>query len=218
MKINDNIAKEFTKYMIKYPDLYKNLAYTIYKEIAQDIKNPIILDLGSGPGLINKEIKNLLPDSVILSLDESIKMLKNAEKYHYNPNNKFINSILSIAENLPLKSNSIDILVSRFSLSYWKNPKKAILEVNRVIKPGGKFVLEILNKKFPKWKLFLIKIHMYINFAGSNVVKYHIDAYNNAYDIDQVILLLKSGGFNISRRKGYPKGWKYKIIATKTKT
>ena len=30
--------------------------------------------------------------------------------------------------------------------------------------------------------------------------------------------LLKSGGFNISRRKGYPKGWKYKIIATKTKT
>jgi len=217
VKINDNIAKEFTQYMIKYPDLYKNLAITIFKEIKQDSKNPIILDLGSGPGLINKEIKKLLPDSVIFSLDASIKMLKNAEKYHFYTKNKQINGVLSISENIPLKSNSIDLTVSRFSLSYWKEPKKAISEINRVLKPDGKFVLEALNKNYPKWKLFLIKIHMIFNFAGINVVKYHLDAYNNAYNIDQIDCLLTNGGFDIIKKEGYNKDWKYKIIATKPK-
>jgi len=215
LKINDSIAKEFTKYMIKYPNLYKKLAFTIFKEINNEIKNPIILDLGSGPGLINKEIKKLLPDSVIFSLDASIKMLKNPEKGHYKSNNERINGILSIAENIPLKSNSIDILVSRFSLSYWKKPRKAILEINRVLKPGGKLILEALNKNFPKWKLFLIKTHMMINFASKNIIQYHLEAYKSAYTIDQINKLLEDSDLETMRIEGLDKDWKYKIIAIK---
>jgi ubiquinone/menaquinone biosynthesis C-methylase UbiE len=215
VRINGKIAKEFTKYMLKYPNLYKNLAITIFKEINSEIKNPIILDLGSGPGLLNREVKKIIPNSVIISLDPSIKMLKNAEKYHFKSNTNRINGILSIAENIPLKSNSVDILVSRFSLSYWKKPKNAISEINRVLKPGGKFVLETLNKNFPKWKLFLIKIHMSLNFAGSDVIKYHSDAYKNAYDINEIKNLLNNSDLKIIKKEGFDRDWKYKIVAKK---
>ena len=215
LKINDDVANEFTKYMVKYPYLYEDLAYTISDEIKKNAINPIILDLGSGPGLINKEIKKLLQDSIILSLDSSIKMLKNAEKCSYNVFAKQINGILSLSEKIPIKSNSVDIVVSRFSLSYWKNPEKAIFEINRILKPEGKFILEALNKNFPKWKLLLIKIHMYLKSAGTNVVRYHIDAYKNAYNFNQVKILLNSSGFKINKKEFNKRDWKIKIIASK---
>ena len=215
MKINDSIAKEFVAYMKKYSNLYQNLAFTIFKEITNELKKPIILDLGSGPGLLNNEIKKLIPNSIILSLDASIKMLKNASKCHYKSDYEQINGILSIAENIPLKDNSIDILVSRFSLSYWKKPRKAILEINRVLKPGGKLILEALNKNFPKWKLFLIKIHMMLNFASKNIIQYHLEAYKSAYTIDQINKLLEDGDLETMRIVGSDKNWKYKIIAIK---
>jgi len=215
LKINDSIAKEFTIYMKKYPKLYQNLAFTISKEITNEPKKPIILDLGSGPGLLNKEIKKLIPNSIIYSLDASIKMLKNADKCHYKSDYEQINGILSIAENIPLKSNSIDILVSRFSLSYWKKPRTAISEINRVLKPGGKLILETLNKNFPKWKLFLIKIHMKLNFANKNIIQYHLEAYKSAYTIDQINKLLEDSKIEIIRKEGHNKDWKYNIVAIK---
>ena len=41
LKINDDIANEFTKYMVKYPYLYKDLAYTISNEIKNNAINLI---------------------------------------------------------------------------------------------------------------------------------------------------------------------------------
>ena len=215
MKINEKIAKEFTEYMTKYQNLYRNLALTIFNELNNNVKKPIILDLGSGPGLINKEIKNLLPNSIIVSLDSSLNMLKKGEKKDYKANIIQMNGILSVAEKIPLKDNSIDILVSRFSISYWKKPQNAILEIRRILKPNGKFILEALNKNFPKWKLALIKIHMMLNLAGKSVIKYHLDAYKNAYDFNQINNLLNDNGLKILKHEGKNKDWKYIIIAIK---
>lgn len=215
LKIDNNIANEFTNYMQKYPNLYKELAKTIYEEINKDSKKPIILDLGSGPALINHEIKKILKHSIILSLDSSLEMLKNAQKPHNKTFSNKTNGILSISENIPIKNNTIDIMISRFSLSYWKNPEKAFSEIYRIIKPNGKLILEALNKNFPKWKLFLIKIHMNTKLAGKNVIKYHIDAYKKAYDFDQIKSLLVSADFKIDKIEFKNKDWKIKIIASK---
>ena len=214
MKIDKITAKEFKDYMIKYPDLYKKIAQIIYKNLDNN-KNPKILDLGSGPALINSEILKIIPNSIIISLDNSLNMLKNANKHHKKANKKNFNGILATSEKIPLKDNSIDLLVSRFSISYWKKPKKAILEIKRVLKPGGKFILEGLNKKFPKWKLFLIKIHMILKLAGYNVIKYHIDAYQNAYEIDTIYQILQKNGFKNIKKEGNKKDWKFTLISEK---
>ena len=213
MKIEKNIAKQFTDYMKKYPKLYEDLAKLI-KKVANDKNNEIkILDLGSGPALINKEIKKILPNSIIYSLDQSSEMLKNAQNYTFKGEIQKINGILSNAENIPLKSDSMDIIISRFSLSYWENPNLVIKEIKRVLKPDGKLILEFLNKKYPKWKLNLIKIHMRIKFAGNNVIKYHIDAYKNAYDLDKVKELINKNKLTIIKINGKKRNWKYTIVS-----
>ena len=201
--------------MKKYTTLYENLAKIIQKNLPQSPSKPLILDLGAGPGLLSADIKKLMPETNVINLDASIKMLEMAEKHAFKDDIRKFGVILSMSENIPLKSNSVDIVVSRFSLPYWEQPKASFAEMFRILKPGGRVVLEALNKDFPKWRLLLIKLHMFINMAGRDVIRYHIDTYEIAYTIEQVWRFLTDAKFSIIEKEGNKKDWKFTIIAEK---
>jgi len=215
LSIDNKTTEKFAWYMKKYPTLYENLAKIIQKNLPQSPSKPLIVDLGSGPGLLSAEIRKLMPETNVISLDVSIKMLEMAEKHAFKDDFRKFGVILSMSENIPLKSNSVDIVVSRFSLPYWEQPEASFAEIFRILKPGGRVVLEALNKDFPKWRLFLIKLHMFINLAGRGVIRYHIDAYENAYTIEQVWRFLTDAKLSIIGKEGNKKDWKFTIIAEK---
>jgi uncharacterized protein (TIRG00374 family) len=210
--LNEKNIKNFETYMKKYPELYEYLAEVVKKNISKKVKNPIIIDLGAGPGLLSLEISKKIPKAQIIAIDPSEIMLKLANK---NVKKKGFKTIIGNSEKICLENNSADIVVSRFSLTYWKNPKKSFDEIYRVLKPGGKFIVEALNKDFPKIKLFLIKIHMFLKSAGSDVVRYHIESYKTAYKIKNVEMFLKKTGYKITRKEYNKNEWKYLIIAEK---
>ena len=213
--IDNNITEKFAEYMEKYPELYKTLAKIVQKNLPQLNSKPWIVDLGAGPGLLSAEILELMPDTNVLSIDASIKMLEMAEKHAFKGDFRKFGVILSMSENIPLKSNSVDIVVSRFSLPYWKQPTVSFTELFRILKPGGRVILDALNKDFPKWKLLLIKLHMFTNLAGRKLIRYHIDAYKVAYTIEQVECFLNGAKFSIIKKEGNKKDWKFTIIAEK---
>jgi len=214
--IIDNVPYEkFVEYMKKYPELYKTLANIVIENISYSKVESLIVDLGSGPGFLSNEIQKLIPNICIIDLDPSVKMLEMARKHTFKGNFKNFGAILSVSENIPLKSDSVDNLVSRFSLPYWKRPKDSFEEIFRVLKPGGRIILEVLNRDFPRWKLFLIKLHMFIKLAGKDVVRYHIDAYRVAYTIKQVEGFLNDAKFLIIKKDGNKKDWKFIVVAEK---
>ena len=210
--LQDKTIQRFAKYMKKYPELYDNLAVIVKKNIPTTIKKPFIVDLGVGPGLLPLHIFKKIPNAEIVGIDPLIKMLEIANE---NVKEESFQTMIGTSDKIPLEKNSADIIVSRFSLSYWDKPKESFKEINRVLKSGGRVILECLNKDFSKWKLFLIKIRMFFKLAGSDVIRYHADAYKIAYTRDSVKKLFNDTGFKIIFEEENKKDWKFIVIAEK---
>jgi len=81
LSIDNKTTEKFARYMKKYPTLYENLAKIIQKNLPQSPSKPLIVDLGAGPGLLLAEIRKLMPETNVISLDASMKMLEMAEKH-----------------------------------------------------------------------------------------------------------------------------------------
>ncbi|MBN2599712.1 MAG: class I SAM-dependent methyltransferase [Candidatus Thermoplasmatota archaeon] len=212
--VDDKTAEEFTIYMKKFTDLYIILSKTVKHHTTAS--QPHILDLGCGPGLLSAELLKQIPDATVIGMDPLRKMLRLAQEHTEKSDVRIFEPVLGVSENIPLKEQSIDTIVSRFSLSYWKQPHQSFLEMNRVLRPNGKIVFETLNREFPKWKLLGIKVGMLLNHAGRDVTKYHVDAYTLAYTQEEVEMFFKKTGFLILEKQGKKRDWKFIIVAEKT--
>ena len=131
---------------------------------ADNLTGTSVLDLGSGTGaafaqLFNYETTALDPDKKMLEL------------------NIFENKVLGTAENLPFDDNSFDNVFCSFVWRNISDTNKALSEIYRVVKPGGKFVL--LDMTRPKNSILRIihkigsfKVLHLIGFLTFNLKEY----------------------------------------------
>ena len=88
-----------------------------------------LLDVGAGDGLAMEYLAEQHPDWSITGIDPE-------------PGDGPEGSIQKgYAENLPAEDNSFDLVLMECSLSKCKDPDKALREVRRVLKPGGRLLL-----------------------------------------------------------------------------
>jgi ubiquinone/menaquinone biosynthesis C-methylase UbiE len=212
--VDDITAEAFAEYMKKFPDLYQYLAQIVVNHTS--VPQPVIVDLGVGPGLLSVEIYRKIPQAIVVGVDPLMKMLRLAKENVKNACFYTFEPVLGVSEHLPLKNNTVDVIVSRFSLPYWREPEQSFQEMRRTLRPGGRVVLEGLNRDFPTWKLLFIKIHMLFNHAGQDVTKYHVDAYKDAHTMEQVEQYFTSAGFTILEKEGRKSEWKFILVAEKT--
>jgi len=101
------------------------------------MKNPVIVDIGCGTGLLKfASIGNAL----ICRTDISLEMLKIARS-----KNKFDEFILADARCLPFRQESLDIVVLSEVIEHLITPSVALKEVKRVLKKRGFLVLSFPN-------------------------------------------------------------------------
>jgi demethylmenaquinone methyltransferase/2-methoxy-6-polyprenyl-1,4-benzoquinol methylase len=96
----------------------------------------MILDLAAGTGDFAREFLNLNPDK-IYSCDLSEGMLKINKKKVNSPKNIIVQAN---AEFLPFEDNTFDLVGIAFGVRNFENLPACIKEINRVLKPGGRFV------------------------------------------------------------------------------
>lgn len=93
-----------------------------------------ILDVGCGTGII----RDLYPENDITGIDISPGMLK----YH---KGKFVQGS---ADNMPFDNNSFDFIVCRSLLHHLPDAEAGLIEMKRVLRPGGKIVMWETNKSW----------------------------------------------------------------------
>lgn len=120
----------------KFPEIYNTLheeeqlnKLRIISSALNLTKESILLDLGCGTGL-SKQIFNCK----IIGLDAEYPLLKQAK----------LNKINGLAENLPFKDNTFDLVIAVTSLHNFNDIEQALKEINRVGKE--QFAFSVLRK------------------------------------------------------------------------
>jgi len=101
-----------------------------------------VLDMGSGAGFPLLELAERLgPSCKCIGLDpwknaneRANKKIKNYEAHH-------VTVLEGSAEQIPLASGSVDLIVSNLGVNNFENPEVVFTECYRVLKPGGKLAL-----------------------------------------------------------------------------
>ena len=96
-----------------------------------------VVEIGVGPGL-NLQYYNLDTVNKVIGIDPSDELNKIAKR-NANKVNLDIEFNLSSAESIDLPTSSVDSVVCTFSLCSIPNPQKALKEIHRILKPGGKY-------------------------------------------------------------------------------
>lgn len=211
-RISKPLAQDFASYMQHHPELYQEFANFILKQIPST-QNLCIVDIGSGPGLLLKELIQLLPKSRIIGIEPNEAMNIQAKQILHTFASERYDLLKENAVTISLPAKSVDVVVSRFSAYAWDKPEKVLEEILRILKPGGVLVFELLNKGFPSWQRKITKWGMKRKHASSKVIQFHINAYKTAYSPEVFQALLDKKGFTNISIIGKKHEWKFRVLA-----
>ncbi|MCR6668865.1 MAG: methyltransferase domain-containing protein [archaeon YNP-WB-040] len=122
-----------------YDELYGEEQMEKYIEVMKEIENlkdKVVLDIGCGTGIMEGM---LIEAKHIIGLDISIEIIKIAKgKYGEYYNISWVNAD---AENLPIKSESIDLSLMITVIQNTPNPLNALGEIERTLKLEGEAIV-----------------------------------------------------------------------------
>ncbi|WP_066893264.1 class I SAM-dependent methyltransferase [Clostridium nigeriense] len=157
----------------------------------------LILEVGSGPGFYTKILLDNFNNSEVVSLDNDETLLNFALKMlnkDYSNRVSFMNDDIT---NSSMPNDYFDIVVARFVFQHLQDPIKALKEIYRILKPGGKVIIIDVDSEL--WGLTYPKNNL-INQLNSSLSKFQ-SSLNGNREIGRSLLtlmkLLKFKNLNI---------------------
>lgn len=111
---------------------WHTLKVNTFRKLTKNLQPKTILDDGCASGRMANEISKIFPKAKITAIDVYKKAVAYGTKKY--PHLKFE---LADAHKLPFKSNSFDMVICYEVIEHLVNPKKALLEMKRVMKKNG---------------------------------------------------------------------------------
>ncbi len=140
--INKSPRDGYNLWAENYDDQEDNLMLALDEEVFSgllngiDVENKIIADVGCGTGRHWQKLLDKKPQK-ITGFDVSEGMLEILkQKFPVAETHLLKNNMLD-----QLKNNSCDIIISTLTIAHIKNVEEAMIEWNRVLKPGGQIII-----------------------------------------------------------------------------
>ncbi|NHV07168.1 MAG: class I SAM-dependent methyltransferase [Thaumarchaeota archaeon] len=173
--------KVFDKYAQRYDNWYEkpfgksvfSLELKCLSEILPKNHSKESIEVGVGTGRFASAL------GIDLGLDTSSEELKIAKK-------RGIEVILGDAHNIPLRNNSLDIVLVVVSICFFEEPIKVLKEIKRVLKEEGALILGLIFLESP-WAKF------YMRKAQEGHPLY---SYAKFYSYKEISTMLKNNNFS----------------------
>ena len=147
-------------------------------------KGDIVLDLGSGAGFDCFLAANIVGKSgKVIGIDMTPEMVERARKHAGKNKYRNVEFRLGEIEHLPVKNNSVDVIISNCVINLSFDKQRVFKETYRVLKPKGRIAISdiALKKELPK--RIQLNIEAYINCVAG------------AIPVDEYAYILESSGF-----------------------
>ncbi|WP_353684709.1 methyltransferase domain-containing protein [Thermodesulfovibrio sp. 3907-1M] len=120
--------------------LQKKIAFELLKKIEKS-NYQYIVEIGSGRGFLSIPLSKTLSFEKYIHVDISLEFLKKLRK-NLKGDHIFINAS---AEEMPLRENIADLMVSSSTLHWLKEPEKNLVKIFDILKKHGKFYFSIFT-------------------------------------------------------------------------
>lgn len=113
-----------------------------------------VLDLGCGAGLDVFVARNEIgPEGRVIGVDMTAEMIARARENADRLGLDNVEFRLGEIEHLPVRSGSVDVVISNCVLNLVPDKQRAFAEIHRVLKPGGHFCISdiVASRKLPGW-------------------------------------------------------------------
>lgn len=108
-----------------------------------------IADLGAGEGLVSQLLARRAEE--VICIDNSPKMVEFGSDLAAKNDFTNLRYVLGDIEEVPLKSQSVDLALLSQALHHAQHPQLAVEEAYRILKPGGELIiLDLLEHQFEK--------------------------------------------------------------------
>ncbi len=136
---------EFVERMVeRYPRRFNDQYWSVFRaNVGRHLPaEPAIVDLGCGPGLFLRDISERHQGSRLYGIDMSPAMIEHARGLRYRgaPPTLAVHDVER--ESLRLDTGSVDLVSMTGVLHVLDDPFAVLAEVQRVLRPGGLFLLD----------------------------------------------------------------------------
>jgi ubiquinone/menaquinone biosynthesis methyltransferase len=183
-----------------------------------------VLDLCCGTGKSTISCLNNLSDGKVIGIDNSEMMLRVAsEKYFKQYDSTQLEFVLKDVMNLDYEDNSIDAIFMAYGIRNMPDYKKALLNLFRILKPGGKIAFHeySLSENFfyhLYWKVLgygvIIPVSTLLS-GSSTIFKYLVKSVDKIVSPKEFHSLLAETGFINVEKHNMP-SWRKPILHTFT--
>jgi SAM-dependent methyltransferase len=129
--------------------LFRRLQYDIWRRELnnfglkrRDRTQPVIVDVGCGPGILLGCLENWFPDAHVIGIDASDELLAIAGARCRN-----VTLLRGDAGKIALESGSVDVMFAFHIIEHLDDPAAFFLEASRVLRDGGLLVIATPNAK-----------------------------------------------------------------------
>ena len=119
------------------------LRFQYFDQLIPDWRRLKVLDVGCGGGFTCEFLAQR--GAEVWGTDQSSACIEAAET-HAHESKLDVHYRVGMAEALPWEDSSFDVVVCVDVLEHVKNPRQAIAEIARVLKPGGLFCFDTINR------------------------------------------------------------------------
>lgn len=120
--------------------IFEPVQKTVLELAASEVPHPeAILDVGCGTGRLLRAAQEKFPGARVEGIDAAEGMIEQAKASL--PQASTASFQVATAERLPFDAAQFDLVFSTMTFHHWADQQKGIVEIARVLRPGGRWLL-----------------------------------------------------------------------------